>query len=81
MAKSPEKKPAATAAAATPAKTSAAATAAKQPVKKATPKPAAKAAKPGPASTKRNVLVNVKRTSAAAIKAATKSSNAAAESK
>lgn len=49
-------------------------------VKKATPKAATsanKANRPGPASTKRQVLVNLKRTSAAAIKAATKTANEA----
>ena len=76
VAKSPEKKHAAAAPTTPTAKTTAAAS---QPAKMATPKPTAKATKPGPASTKRNVLVSVKRTSAAAIKAATKSaSNAAA---
>lgn len=48
--------------------------------KKATSKAATSATKanrPGPASTKRQVLVNLKRTSAAAIKAATKTANEA----
>lgn len=68
----------------TKAATTAAAGAAKQETpaaKKATPKAAttsaSKANRPGPASTKRQVLVNLKRTSAAAIKAATKTANEA----
>ncbi|XP_030373343.1 titin homolog [Scaptodrosophila lebanonensis] len=83
VAKLSEKKAPATAAntaAASPLKASAIK---KEPVsaKKAAPKtPVGKAVnRPGPASTKRNVLVNVKRTSAATIKAATKT--AANESK
>ncbi|KAM8709699.1 hypothetical protein ACLKA7_016500 [Drosophila subpalustris] len=67
--KSTEKK------AATPAKAAAAAEKQETPAaKKATPKAATvtKASRPGPASTKRQVLVNLKRASAATIKAATK---------
>lgn len=78
-AKTADKKPAAAAGTTTPTKSATAVNAESTTAKKTTPKVAVtKANRPGPASKKRQVLVSLKRTSAAAIKAAT---NSTADSK